>query len=102
VSEPADTLRAYAAAAQDFGRGLVWLLRRILLPWTVNHVLVRWNRELRTRVETLQLENELLGQLNEDLRRWLVANTAAAVQVARVHGVHDVPAQNGRQLTPRL
>jgi hypothetical protein len=41
---------------------------------------------LEVRLETLLAENELLAELNENLRRWLVANTDAAVAASRSMG----------------
>ena len=46
-------------------------------------------RALRIKVDVLQLENEHLAELNENLRRWLLANTAAAIHAAAVVGVAD-------------
>jgi len=53
-------------------------------------------KDLETRLKgreselaVAKLENELLGELNENLRRWLLANTAAAVQEGRHKGVAD-------------
>ena len=44
---------------------------------------------LRTKVESLELENDLLGEINENLRRWMLANTACAVQVGRSMGMRE-------------
>jgi hypothetical protein len=44
------------------------------------------NRLLRVEIDSLRLANEELGLLNENLRRWLMANTAAARTAAEMMG----------------
>jgi hypothetical protein len=41
---------------------------------------------LKREVECLRLENQLLAELNENMRRWVRANTAAAESVAQSFG----------------
>lgn len=61
--------------------------------------LMRENRLLRLRLEAKQHECDLLAEINENLRRWVIANTAAAVHVARMHGVGDEPQE--QPMAPR-
>ena len=42
--------------------------------------------KLKQHLEAKELECELLAELNENLRRWLLANTASALSVARQLG----------------
>lgn len=37
--------------------------------------------ELKARLQAAELENELLGEVNENLRKWMQANTAAAAGI---------------------
>ena len=46
-------------------------------------------RALQADLEIAQHENSLLAELNENLRRWLIANTAASVGAARALGMVD-------------
>ena len=59
-----------------------------LFGWTSKREarLKRKVRLLRARLEAVQLENELLAALNENLRRWVLSNTAAAVHAAECMG----------------
>ncbi len=43
--------------------------------------------DLEAQLYRKTLESELLGLVNEDLRRWLLANTACAAAVARACGI---------------
>lgn len=49
--------------------------------------LMRENRLLRLRLEAAEETIKLLAQHAENSRRWLIASTAAAVSVAKLHGV---------------
>ena len=70
----------------------------MILNW-----LLRTNQSssLEVEVAKLRLENELLAELNENLRRWLLANTAAAAAMAKMLGASDgqsdAPVVPGRQ-----
>lgn len=44
-------------------------------------------QRLEVEKAMLQLENELLGHVNENLRAQILSNTAVAFQVARVNGM---------------
>lgn len=52
--------------------------------------LARRVRELEVRNKALTLENELLGEVNENLRQWLLANTAAAAGIVNGFGATRV------------
>lgn len=83
-------LAAYKSTFVGVVDGIAWLFRRIVAPWTVDAKLYQSNVLLRKRLEAAELENSLLAEVNENLRRWLVANTAAAVQVGKSLGYDDV------------
>lgn len=57
-----------------------------MLNWKSDGRLREENRKLRKELASAKLENELLAQVNENLRRWLLANTAAAVALANAMG----------------
>lgn len=50
----------------------------------------RQNVMLQLHLEAKSLECELLAELNEDLRKWVMANTAAAFQVGKLLGVKEL------------
>lgn len=46
-------------------------------------------QELEIKLRAKELECDLLAQINENLRQWLLANTSTAIQVCRSMGVPD-------------
>lgn len=44
---------------------------------------------LKLKLRSKELECELLAEVNENLRQWLLANTAAAVQVGKSLGIPE-------------
>lgn len=67
-----------------------WSLRGWFFPSSERERrLERRVRELETELEVSKLQNELLAELNEDLRRWLLANTSAAAGIAAGFGFRE-------------
>ena len=69
-------------------------------PWEWPSALLQENARLESRIELLEQEAEHLGMLNEELRRWMMANVAVATRVGQMLGAVDesVTPKNGPPL----
>lgn len=77
-----------------------WKLITCWWPWEWPSALMQENARLQARLALMEQEAEHLAMINEELRRWMMANVAVATRVGQMLGAVDesVTPKNGPPL----